>query len=108
MKSAAESSERDAHNTSSSSGELTPESIRATLDKILSSPGFANADRLSRFLRYTVEETLNGQTDKLNNVNSGQTVTVQEGKGIVSSRAYGTATKKPAPAKVAKLSVERH
>src|ERR1700733_4620387 len=65
MKSAAESSERDAHNTSSSSGELTPESIRATLDKILSSPGFANADRLSRFLRYTVEETLNGQTDKL-------------------------------------------
>jgi len=49
-----------------------------------------------------------GQTDKLNNVNSGQTVTVQEGKGIVSSRAYGAATKKPAPAKVAKLSVERH
>ena len=46
-------------------GELTPESIRATLDKILSSPGFANADRLSRFLRYTVEETLHGQTDKL-------------------------------------------
>jgi adenylate cyclase len=65
MKSAAESSERDAHNTSSSTGELTPDSVRATLDKILSSPGFANADRLSRFLRYTVEETLNGQTDKL-------------------------------------------
>src|SRR5450755_3443609 len=65
MKSAAESSERDAHNTSSSTGELTPGSVRATLDKILSSPGFANADRLSRFLRHTVEETLNGQTDKL-------------------------------------------
>jgi adenylate cyclase len=65
MKSAAESSERDAPNTSSSTGELTPELVRATLDKILSSPGFANAERLTRFLRYTVEETLNGQTDKL-------------------------------------------
>jgi len=64
MRSAAESSERDANNTSVS-GELTPESIRATLDKILSSPGFANAERLTRFLRYTVEETLGGQTDKL-------------------------------------------
>ncbi len=41
------------------------ESIRAALEKILASPGFANAERLSRFLRYTVEETLNGQTDKL-------------------------------------------
>jgi TolB-like protein/tetratricopeptide (TPR) repeat protein len=65
MKSAAESSERDAHNSSSSAGELTPELVRATLDKILSSPGFVNAERLTRFLRYTVEETLNGQTDKL-------------------------------------------
>src|SRR5580700_2971432 len=65
MRSAAESSERNASNTSASSGELTPDSIRATLDKILASPGFANAERLTRFLRYTVEETLNGQTDKL-------------------------------------------
>jgi serine/threonine-protein kinase len=65
MKSAAESSERDAPNTSPSAGELTPDTVRATLDKILSSPGFANAERLTRFLRYTVEETLNGQTDKL-------------------------------------------
>jgi TolB-like protein/Flp pilus assembly protein TadD len=63
MRSAAESSERDANNTSPS--ELTHDSIRATLDKILASPGFANAERLTRFLRYTVEETLNGQTDKL-------------------------------------------
>lgn len=65
MKSAAESSERDAPNASSSSGELTPDAVRGALDKILASPGFANAERLSRFLRYTVEETLNGQTDKL-------------------------------------------
>ena len=30
-----------------------------------------------------------GQIDKLSNVNAGQTVTVQEGKGIVANRAYG-------------------
>jgi hypothetical protein len=45
-----------------------------------------------------------GQTDKLTNVNAGQTVTVQEGKGIVASRPYGPGAKKPAPTKVAKLS----
>jgi len=49
-----------------------------------------------------------GSTDKLANVNAGQTVTVQEGKGIVASRVYGSAAKKPAPAKVAQLSVEKH
>jgi hypothetical protein len=47
-----------------------------------------------------------GQVDKLANVGAGQTVTVQEGKGIVASRAYGAA-KKPASAKVAKLSLEK-
>ena len=31
-----------------------------------------------------------GQTDKISNVNAGQTITVQEGKGIVSNRPYGT------------------
>jgi hypothetical protein len=29
-----------------------------------------------------------GQVDKLSNVNAGQTVTVQEGKGIVGTRPY--------------------
>jgi TolB-like protein len=62
---AAESSERDANNTASSQPGISVEAIRAALDKILASPGFVNADRLSRFLRYTVEETLNGETDKL-------------------------------------------
>src|SRR6266853_3730169 len=65
MRSAAESSERDANNTSSPAAEISVESIRAALDKILASPGFANADRLSRFIRYVVQETLDGQTDKL-------------------------------------------
>jgi len=32
-----------------------------------------------------------GQVDKLANVNAGQTVTVQEGKGIVANRVYGKA-----------------
>jgi hypothetical protein len=45
-----------------------------------------------------------GQTDNLNNVAAGQTVTVEEGKGIVSSRAYGPAAKKPVASRVAKLS----
>jgi hypothetical protein len=31
-----------------------------------------------------------GQIDKLSNVNAGQTVTVQEGKGITGNRLYGT------------------
>src|SRR5689334_21267039 len=65
MRSATESSERDANNTSLPTAELSAESIRAALDKILASPGFANADRISRFLRYAVDETLNGQTNKL-------------------------------------------
>jgi hypothetical protein len=29
-----------------------------------------------------------GQVDKLTDINAGQTVTVQEGKGVVASRAY--------------------
>jgi serine/threonine-protein kinase len=65
MRSATESSERDASNSAPPGPEISVESIRAALEKILASPGFANADRISRFLRYTVEETLTGQTDKL-------------------------------------------
>jgi len=65
MRSATESSERDANNSGLPAAEISAESIRAALEKILASPGFANAERISRFLRYTVEETLNGQTDKL-------------------------------------------
>jgi enediyne biosynthesis protein E4 len=36
-----------------------------------------------------------GQVDKLSNVNAGQTVTVQEGKGITSARPYGSAMSVP-------------
>ena len=33
-----------------------------------------------------------GQVDKLSNIDAGQTVTVQEGKGIIAKRAYGKAS----------------
>ena len=45
-----------------------------------------------------------GQTDKLSNVNAGQTLTVQEGKGIVAARPYGASQKKAVATKVARLS----
>jgi adenylate cyclase len=44
---------------------ISADAVRAALEKILASPGFASAGRLSRFLRFAVEEHLNGQTDKL-------------------------------------------
>jgi enediyne biosynthesis protein E4 len=45
-----------------------------------------------------------GQTDKLTNVNAGQTIAVEEGKSIVASHAYGSPAKRPVPSKVAQLS----
>lgn len=42
-----------------------PDDVRAQLERILASPGFANADRASRFLRYVVERTLAGEGDQL-------------------------------------------
>ncbi len=45
--------------------EVAPEAVRAELDRILASPGFAQSERLSRFLRFAVEETLQGRGDRL-------------------------------------------
>ncbi len=39
--------------------------VRAQLEKVLASPAFANSERLSRFLRFTVEETLQGRGDHI-------------------------------------------
>src|SRR5580704_17692814 len=64
MKPATESSERDAHSGALPT-DISTEAVQAELDKILASPGFANADRLSRFLRFSVSEYLTGQTDRL-------------------------------------------
>jgi len=44
---------------------ISADAVLPALEKILASPGFASAGRLSRFLRFAVEEHLNGQTDKL-------------------------------------------
>ncbi len=41
------------------------EDVRRQLGRLLASDGFANADRMSRFLRYVVERTLAGEADRL-------------------------------------------
>ncbi len=41
------------------------ESVRAELQKVLSSRGFARNDRLSGFLRFVVEQELSGRGDEL-------------------------------------------
>lgn len=41
------------------------EAVRQQLGRVLASDGFANAERMSRFLRYVVERTLAGEADRL-------------------------------------------
>jgi hypothetical protein len=41
---------------------IPPDRIRAELDKILASPGFAGAGRLGPFLRYVIDQTLAGRS----------------------------------------------
>src|SRR5580693_4050169 len=65
MRSATESSEHNAKSPALAGSEISADQIRAALEKMLASPGFVNADRLCRFMRYVVDETLDGQTDKL-------------------------------------------
>jgi hypothetical protein len=45
--------------------EPSPEAVRAHLARIVESSEFAKADRLCRFLRFTVEARLNGQADQI-------------------------------------------
>jgi tetratricopeptide (TPR) repeat protein len=58
---AAEENTPAARNTDS----IAPPAIRAQLDRILNSRAFARSPRISRFLTFVVEETLQGQEDKL-------------------------------------------
>ena len=44
---------------------MSPEAIRAHLSDILASAVFAKADRISRFLRYVVEASLEGRTKQI-------------------------------------------
>ncbi len=43
----------------------TPDQIRAQLERVLASAGFASSDRARSFLRYVVERTVHGQGDQL-------------------------------------------
>ena len=53
---------------------MPPDQINAQLDRILASPGFASADRASRFLRYVVERTIAGEGDQLKEYVIGRAV----------------------------------
>jgi TolB-like protein/tetratricopeptide (TPR) repeat protein len=44
---------------------LTEEEVRAELERLLQSPLFSQSDRLGRFLRFAIENTLAGTTDLL-------------------------------------------
>ena len=46
-------------------GSFPVEAIQAELEKILESQAFTNAERLSRFLRFTVEQALQGRGDQV-------------------------------------------
>ena len=53
---------------------VPPDQVSAQLERILASPGFANADRASRFLRYVVERTMAGEGDQLKEYVIGRAV----------------------------------
>lgn len=44
---------------------MSPEAIRAQLERVLSSPQFSHSGRLSRFLRFIVEAAQAGQADSV-------------------------------------------
>ena len=44
---------------------ISTEAVRSQLEKILASPGFTHSDRMVRFLRFTVEQALNGHASEL-------------------------------------------
>ncbi len=45
--------------------EPSTDEIRAGLERVLASAGFANADRMATFLRYVVERTLAGESEQI-------------------------------------------
>ena len=54
--------------------------VRLQLERILSSKGFANAERISRFLRFTVEHTLENRAAELKEYVIGVEVFDRRGK----------------------------
>jgi TolB-like protein len=53
---------------------VPPDQVSAQLERILASPGFASADRASRFLRFVVERTIAGEGDQLKEYVIGRAV----------------------------------
>jgi len=47
------------------SADVSAETIRTQLERILASPGFIRSDRMVRFLRFTVEQTIQGQANSV-------------------------------------------
>ena len=60
--------------------DITACEIRGELERILSSTMFSTADRMTRFLRFVVDETLAGRGDNLNELLLGMTVYDRDGK----------------------------
>ena len=46
-------------------GNISPDSVRRQLQRVLTSPGFSRSERLGSFLRFVVEETLHGRPEQL-------------------------------------------
>lgn len=53
---------------------VTPEDVRAALDRVVADEGFRNSDRLTRFLRFTVDKTLAGEGAELKEYRLGTEV----------------------------------
>ncbi len=53
---------------------IDPESVKEELERILSSPAFSQSQRISRFLRFVVEEVLKNGPDQLKEYSLGVTV----------------------------------
>jgi hypothetical protein len=53
---------------------VAPEEVRAQLERIVASHAFASSARMSRFLRFSVEEMLAGHADELKEITIGISV----------------------------------
>ena len=59
--------------------QLTAEAVQEQVERILASPGFVKADRLRRFLRFTVEASLRGEQDSIKEFLIGREVFDRDG-----------------------------
>jgi hypothetical protein len=53
------------------STQFSPQAIREELERILSSPKFAGAEQIRRFLRFSVEETVAGRQNQIKQYSTG-------------------------------------